>query len=185
MKRLVLDTETTGLYPNRHQVLTVGLIEVDVSADHLEFLSEAHIFIKHPEYNISSMAMQINNIDIESHNLKATPVKEAMKQIDNFMDNGSLWKTPLLGHNLHFDQRFLKFLFQEHDYKYPFSEEKDDTRYIWQRFGREGLIDNYTNAKLGTVADHFGIDYSQAHDALADCRITAEVFHRLLKMKSI
>ena len=185
MRRIVIDTETSGLRPNQHQILTIGMVLIDVAPKKLEFVDESHLFVKHKEYHLSKTAMRINGIDIQEHDKKGIFPKFACKSVNNFLDEHSLRKTPIVGHNVHFDKNFLKVLFQEEGLELPFHHEKEDTRYIWERLRRQGLISPDKNAKLGTIAEHFGVDYTKAHDALADCKITAQVYHKLLPMTKI
>jgi DNA polymerase III subunit epsilon len=182
MKRLVIDTETTGLYPETNQILSIGMVLVDVGQPELKFIQEKHILVKHDKYNISETAMQINNIDINEHQKIAVPVPNAIKEVHNFLNNLGLHRTTILGHNVQFDQRFISSMFEDHDHIYPFCPIKEDTRYIWEKLKREGKINPLKNARLGTLADHFGIDYSRAHDAVADCKITAQVYHKMLEL---
>jgi DNA polymerase III epsilon subunit-like protein len=183
MERLVIDTETGGLRPQEHSLLTVGMLLVDVTPKRLEFVDEAHVFVKHDEYNVSRMALAVNGIDLHEHNKIGVFADKACGQINSFVDKHVLYETPILGHNVHFDVGFISALFEGERLKYPFCRAKDDTRFIWQRFKREGRVSPFTNAKLGTIASHFDIDYSKAHDALEDCRITAKCFQGMLKMK--
>ena len=182
MEKLVIDTETTGLSPHSHQLLTLGMVLVDTDKPKLKFIQEKHILVKHDEYHISKTAMRINNINIEEHEKTALPIPKAILSVQDFIKELGLNKTPILGHNVHFDQRFITSLFNGQDEEYPFCPEKEDTRYIWQRLNREGKIYPSKNAKLGTIAEHFGIDYSKAHDAIADCKITAKVYHKMMRL---
>ena len=182
MEKLVIDTETTGLFPNSHQLLTLGMVLVDTDMPKLKFIQEKHIFVKHDEYNISGSAMKVNNIDIQEHEKIASPIPEAILEIQDFIQELGLNETPILGHNVHFDERFISALFNRQNREYPFCPAKEDTRYIWQRLNRQGKINPCKNAKLGTIADYFGIDYSKAHDAIADCKITAQVYHKMIRL---
>ena len=180
MEKLVIDTETTGLFPRSHQLLTLGMVLIDVDKPKLKFIQEKHILVKHNKYNISKTAMKINNIDIQKHEKTALPISKAILGIQDFIGELGLEKTIILGHNVHFDQRFIAELFNNHREEYPFHHDKEDTRYIWERLKRAGKVDSSKNAKLGTIAEHFGIDYSKAHNAIADCKITAKVYWKMM-----
>ena len=182
MEKLVIDTETTGLFPQSHQLLTLGMVLVETDKPKLKFIQERHILFKHDRYNISRTAMKINNINIEEHEKVAAPIPKAISQIQNFLEEFGLHKTPILGHNVHFDQRFITSLFNAQEKRYPFCQDKEDTRYIWQRLNRLGKINPCKNGKLGTIADHFRIDYSKAHNAIDDCKITAKCYHEMMKI---
>ena len=182
MKRLVIDTETSGLSADTHEMLTIGMLLIDVDKDKLDILEERHLLLKHDKYNLSRSAMHINNINIVEHDKHAIPIKKVIQEINNFIEEYDLKETITIGHNFHFDQRFIRTTFEKFGCSYPFSLEKEDTRYIWEGLKKKGIIDPCKNAKLGTLAEHFDIDYSKAHDALADCKVTAQVYHKMLKL---
>jgi len=182
MKRLVIDTETTGLSPRFNKTLTVGMLLIDVERKHLKILGENHIFIKHDNYNASRSALKVNGINLEEHDKIAILPCKACNQINNFIENNSLHETPLIGHNLHFDKGFLSALFDQGESFSKFHHQHEDTMYIWRNLQRQGNIPCGLRSNLQTVAEFFEIDYTKAHDALADCHITAQVYHNLLKV---
>lgn len=184
MERLVIDTETGGLSPQAHSLLTVGMLLVDVTPKSLNFIDEAHVFVKHDEYNVGRTALAINGINLHEHSKIGVYSDKACGQINSFVDKHVLYETPILGHNVHFDVSFISALFEGERLKYPFCGMREDTMWIWRNFKKRGLVSPFANAKLGTIANHFDIDYSKAHDALADCKITAKVFQKLLNMDS-
>ena len=179
MKRLVIDTETTGLSPNFNKTLTIGLLLIDVEKDFLNILDSNHIFVKHKNYRATKEAMAVNKIDIEQHNLHAVPPKKACNQINTFIEKNILHETPLVGHNIAFDRGFLNALFDQGGSFHKLHHKHEDTMWMWRNLQRENKVP-YGRSNLQTVAGHFGIDYERAHDALADCHITAQVYHKLL-----
>lgn len=182
MRLLVIDTETSGLFPSKYQMLTLGMVLIEVDSDGLGILEERHIPFGYEVYNISRSAMRVNGIDIEEHKRVAVPVEVAIGQVHDFLDEFDLRGVPILGHNVNFDERFIRSTFEGYGSVYPFHEERVDTLYIWRKLKRDGKIDQEYNSKLGTLAEYFGIDYSKAHDALEDCRITARVYFEILKI---
>jgi len=180
MKRLVIDTETTGLSPRFHKTLTVGLLLIDVEKTHLNILDQNHIFIKHDHYNASPGAMSVNKIDLIQHNQIAIPPTKACNQINEFIEKNILQETPLIGHNISFDKNFLSSLFGQADTLSKFHHEHEDTMWMWRNLQKNDLVPK-GRSNLETVAGHFGIDYERAHDALADCQITAQIYHEMIK----
>ena len=183
MNRLIIDTETTGLSPNFNKTLTVGLLLIDVEKTHLNILDQGHIFVKHDNYNSNREAMKVNKIDIEQHDLLAVHPQKACDQINSFVKKNSIHQTPIVGHNIGFDKGFLSALFQQGETDSLIHTESEDTMQIWRGLQKQDVIPSHLRATLGTLADHFNIDYTKAHDALADCHITAKVYHNLLKLK--
>ncbi|MDH3353413.1 MAG: 3'-5' exonuclease [Nanoarchaeota archaeon] len=182
MKRLVIDTETTGLSPRFNKTLTVGMLLIDVEKNFLKILDENHIFIKHDNYNATKGAMAVNKIDLAQHNLHAVPPKKACIQINSFIEKNSLHETPLVGHNLHFDKGFLNALFDQGESFSKFHHQSEDTMFIWRNHQKLGNVPFGLRSSLQEVANFFNLDYARAHDALADCHITAKVYHNMLKL---
>lgn len=183
MQRLIIDTETTGLSPRFNKTLTVGLLLIDTSSPELEVIDSAHVFVKHDRYNSNAQAMKVNKIDIEAHNKYAVHPQEACEQINTFIENNGAHQIPIIGHNIGFDKGFLRALFEQGETESLISEESDDTMRIWRNLQKEEIIPSHLRATLGHLATHFDIDYTKAHDALADCHITAQVYHKMLKLQ--
>lgn len=182
MKRLVLDTETTGFYPDRHKVLTVGMMLIDVTEEFLDILDSSHILIKHNNYNADPDSLAVNKIDLIKHHEVALEPSIACREINSFIGKNILQTTPILGHNINFDRGFLGILFERANVIPWFHNEFEDTMLMWNFLKKRGVIPYNLRANLGTVAEFFGVDYSKAHDALVDCHITAQVYHNLLKL---
>ncbi len=183
MKRLVIDTETTGLSPHHNKILTVGMLLIDVTNKHLDILDKNHIFIKHENYNANPDSLKVNKIDLDKHHEIAVHPQIACEQINTFVEKNTLHETPLLGHNIQFDKGFLSSLFSQGDSISSLHHESIDTMYLWRRLQSLGSIPTHLRATLQSLAGFFEVDYSKAHDALADCHITAKVYHKMLGIK--
>jgi len=177
----VIDTETTGLSPRFNKTLTVGLLLIDVEKNFLNILDESHTFIKHNNYNATAGAMSVNKINLIQHNQIAVPPATACNQINTFIEKNTLHEIPLVGHNIAFDRGFLNALFDQGDALSKFHHEHEDTMWIWRNLQKENKVP-IGRSDLCTVSGHFGIDYERAHDALADCKITAQVYHEMMKL---
>ena len=182
MLRLVVDTETTGLSPRFNKTLTVGMLLVDVEKDFLKTVAEDHIFVKHDVYNSNRSALKVNGINIAEHDKIAVEPKIACNQINSFVEKHDLRDTLLVGHNFHFDRGFLNALFDQGESLSKLNSEHEDTMRIWRNLKKEGSIPFDLRSNLGTIANYFDIDYTKAHDALAECKITARVYHQLLRV---
>lgn len=182
MIKLFIDTETSGLSPSLHKTLTVGLLAADIEENYIDILGKRHIPIRHNNYNANPFALRINKINLENHHKLAIEPKKACANINSFLKENSLLKTPLVGHNISFDRNFVNALFLQGKTTCQLHSEQEDTRTIWKNLQYSGKIPSELRAKLGTIADYFKIDYSKAHDALADCHITAKVYQQMLKI---
>jgi len=184
MERLVIDTETTGFSPRFNKVLTVGMLLIDIEKDFLNILDQTHIFVKHNNYNATPMAMAVNKIDIEKHNVSAISPTLACNEINLFVEKNHLHNTTLLGHNLHFDIGFLNSLFDKQKTIPKFSNQSEDTMYIWRNLQKKKKVPSDIKSSLKSISDFLHVDYTNSHDALGDCKITAEVYHKILKLSN-
>jgi len=182
MKKLVIDTETTGLSPHHNKILTVGLLLIQTNQEQLKIIDQDHIFIKHKSGFINPSALRVNKINIWEHNKTAIPPQIACNTINSFIQKNNLQSTALLGHNFHFDKRFLSELFSQSNCVPKLHTEHEDTLVLWRKLQRQRKVPIHLRGNLATVANYFDIDYTKAHDALADCHITAQVYHKMLQI---
>lgn len=184
MRGLIIDTETTGLSHNYNQVLTVGMLLAEIEDD-LDFIDSKHIKIKYDKYNVSGIALKINKINLKVHHKIGINPKKACSEINNFILDNKINKfknIPLIGHNISFDMRFLRELYKRERKEFLLDMETIDTRQLWINLKNKGIIPNNLRGNLRTLAEHFNVDYTQAHDALEDCKITAQVFHKIINL---
>ncbi len=182
MRHLVIDCETTGLSHCNNQVLTVGLLDAEITKNKLKINESDHVLIKHKNYNVSPMAIKINKIDLKEHHKNALPLKKACKSINNFITNNKLNEVPVLGHNLGFDFRFLAAMSEKAKTELEMSWNPVDTMQIWRTLRAEGKVPYNSKSNLKTLSKYFQLDYTKAHHALHDCVITSKVYHNLLKI---
>lgn len=179
-KLLVCDTETGGLNPEKHSLLTIGMVFVMFKNKRAEIIEELHIPIKHEKYIIEKQAQEVNLIKVEEHDKIALPIGEAKKKIHEFMTKHKLFDTIICGQNIGFDIGFLKQLYTEKEY--PFHYHNVDTKAIWCYLKLQEKIPYGLGNSLKEMANYFEIDYSNAHNAIADCKITIQVLEKMLKL---
>lgn len=113
---VVVDTETGGLDPKEHSLLSIGLVILDVYNTTVEVGNTLEVILKHDTYKVTGEALNVNKINILEHHNKAVSPDEALNQIVKFLvDNGFNQdnKATLAGHNVKFDIGFLRKLFNE------------------------------------------------------------------------
>jgi len=172
--KAILDIETGGFSITKNGICEIGILIIN---DAFETVEERSFIIQpytRPDseelVSYKEDAMSVNGISMEEieNGEIVTLVCEALCKM--LMDHRV--KT-LIGHNLRkFDFPRLEYLidrFTQHD----FSFEIEDTLELC----RENL--NLSCNKLGSICDHFGIDNSNSHRALGDCKATLEVYKRL------
>ena len=181
---VVIDTETTGLYPSKSEI-------VEISAIRFRYWKPVEKFstLCSAKKGISEDAARINGITAEM--VEGKPLfGQVAASLQDFIG-----KDNLIGHNLEFD---LKFIVK---YGVDLAAEKRkyfDTLDIAQRtikkqkqkwdkelcsyFPAEGDY-GIENHKLDTLCRWYGIAHPDAHRALADCYATALVFEKLVDEK--
>lgn len=177
-KIVVLDTETSGLDPQKHSLLQVGIMVCENGV----VLEKKRINIVHDTYHVAARAMEINKIDLATHT-GSTPA-EAVKEIAEFIQKHFDKPAQVLGHNVAFDVAFLKELFKgtNVDYEKIFSYRLLDTSSFARVLEFVGIIDR--GGSLGQLAKKFGIpvEESDLHDALVDCEVTYKLLIEMAKL---
>ena len=111
-KLLVIDTETGGIDPDRHSLLSIAAV---VWADG-RIESEIQILVGEADVTVTARALEINRIDLVEHARGAVPPAEALSRLLEFvaehfrleLESGE--QVVLVGHNVAFDVGFLKRL---------------------------------------------------------------------------
>jgi DNA polymerase III epsilon subunit-like protein len=178
---LVIDTETGGLDPQRHSLLSVGLVLWESGT----LGAEDEFYVREPEIHCDPEAMAVNGLDVHFLESVGLVPQDAVERLENFLDrNFPVSRQPVLvaGHNVAFDVAFVRRLYRLAGRPGPrFSHRLLDTAGILRFLaiaGRlpDGVIDSSSAFK------HFGIDFGseKRHSALADARATAKLLTRLI-----
>ncbi len=187
MKLLFLDTETTGLDPEKHAVIQIsGIVEIDGEVKE-EFDLRCKPF--HGEM-VSKEALAVNGITMAQLMAFDDPDKTHRRfytLLDKYCNRyDKKTKFTMVGQNPKFDYDFLNKWFRKNGDIY------------WYSYVDYHLIDliaatalmslagrlKVENMKLATVAAALGIEH-QAHDALGDIRATRAAFHKYIDMARI
>lgn len=183
-----IDTETTGLDPKVNDVIQVAIIPLgaDLKPNKKIMPFNMHIKPMHPE-NISSHALRVNKKNIMEIISKGIDAFQAADLLDEWFERlhlGAKKRIIPVGHNYVFDMGFLKEWLGELNYEHLFHYHYRDTMRVALYLNDRAISSNsfppYHNVSLTSMANRLGIDTSNAHDALEDCVITAEVYRRLV-----
>ncbi len=128
-----IDTETGGIIPEKHSLLSIGLVVWDKTQG---IIGTKEFFIKNEEYIVTAESKKINKFNIEEHEQKAKPGKIVIKEMLNFLflyfkkDERII----LVGHNVQFDINFLKQFMKKENRSYNeyFSHRSIDTYSIYK-----------------------------------------------------
>ena len=181
MKILYIDTETTGLDPVKNGILQIsGIVEINN-----EQVEKFDIKIKPFETDeINPKSLDICKISLEDIKGFTSP-EEGFKQLLEIFDRhvnryDKNDKFVFCAYNADFDIGFLKEFFIKNGDKYFFAYVKyiKDPFQVVKYLAASRLIDAKNN-KLGTICEYFGIEFKNAHDAMADVIAVMELSKRL------
>jgi DNA polymerase III epsilon subunit-like protein len=181
---LFLDTETGGLDPHSHSLLSLGLVVGDAAGvqDSLEIL------VKHEPYVVSAGGMKVNRIDLVRHSETALEPALALKVLEVFLGHHFPHRCQpiiLAGHNVGFDQAFLKtFLASQGQPLEPrFSHRVVDTHSIAAALRDAGQLPG-TELSSSALFAHFAIEppAEQRHTALGDALATFALYWKLVEL---
>ena len=180
-KLLFLDTETTGLDPDKN-----GVIQVAMIAGNDEFnvkLNPLSLGVK-----VDKEALKINGIKKKhikkrmNHELAFGKMIEWLDERVNKYDKTD--KFVVVGYNVKFDVEMLHGWARREEFEYMGSyidwrvidvlTLARTAHYLGQLPGEP------ENFKLGTICELYGID-GATHDALEDIRATKELFNKIIK----
>lgn len=161
---IVIDIETTGL-SNDDEIIEISAIKYIAG----QYSSEFQTLVK-PGKSIPKEATKIHGItDLMVKDAKN--ISEVMPGLFDFLKDGSF---PIVIHNAGFD---LKFLLRDmRKLGYTLQNKVICTLKMAKR-----ELPNLKNKKLETIAKHFNIQTEGHHRAYADCKITGEIFIKLIE----
>lgn len=166
-----IDIETTGLDPERHEIIEVAAVRVDPrTLAELEDLSVQVRPRRPDDADPTALALVGYSPDAWTD---AVDLADALARIKPLLDGAVL-----AGHNVAFDRSFLSRAWAEAGSR---PDDLDhhllDTATLAWPLLVAGAVDSLS---LGPVCAALGIDREQEHRALADARASLEVARRLL-----
>ena len=174
-----IDTETTGLNPDRHEVIEfaciiVRQIERPGRGPETEIVEEFEIKIK-PEHieNAEETALRINGYTEEDW-IFAIDAKNAWEHIAKKVAGCNM-----VSHNITFDHAFVTKSFEKYNVENTFHFHKIDT--ISMAFARLYDRPDVQKFSLRALCDFFKVENSKAHTALADTRALYEVYKKMMQ----
>ena len=175
----IIDTETTGLDPERCEIIQFAGVKV---CDGLILDDRINVKIK-PQHieTASSTALRINGYT-EKGWADADSPEEAALTITDWLtgDEGGIGYPPdfkriLVGHNIRFDYRFLRPFLEEYERAIPFSKicTKDLSMALLSSYGLERF-------RLSDCCSFMGVVNAKPHDAMSDALACADLLLQLL-----
>ena len=93
MKLLFIDTETGGINEKENSLLSIALI----CWENKKILDKTEFFIKEKEYNVTEIAMKINQLDLEIIKKIGLEKQEVVEKINEFIKKNFNNEKALLG----------------------------------------------------------------------------------------
>ena len=156
---VVLDIETTGLSPNRDEIIELSALWIRND----EIVEEFNRLVK-PAGEISVFISNLTGITPEMV-ADAPDISTAIREFDDFCA-GKI----ILGHNIKFDIGFIDYNLRKY-HGLAFSNDYIDSLRITRI-----LLPHLSNKKLGTLANFFGFNTDGMHRGLKDCKVTFMCF---------
>ncbi|MBI3627103.1 3'-5' exonuclease [Candidatus Uhrbacteria bacterium] len=166
---VILDTETTGLNPAQGDAL------VEIAGQRVRGTQVIDQFCQviNPGIPCTNGAASVHGMTEEYIFVHGKPLREVIPAFIKFCDQATL-----VGHNIiKFDLEFINNHLRQLGLQ-PMTNPVIDTLHL----ARKKL--NLPSYKLGDVASHYKVSYSNAHRALRDVEITREIFYHLAGFKN-
>jgi len=176
---LFIDTETGGIDPHKHSLLSIGLV---IWSD-FEIVDSLELLINDGMLNVTPKALDVNKIDLEEHKKNSISPKKAAREILIFLKKNfdKNQKITLAGHNVNFDVNFFRVFLSKNniDFNSYFSHRFVDTSSILYYLYLTGKIKSKAISSQEAF-DLFGIHVATRHTAVGDATATANLFTTLL-----
>lgn len=178
---LFVDTETGGLDPARHSLLSLGMVVWENGK-----IGEAvELLVNDGKLSATAEALSINGIVLERHRHQALSPQMAMEELLRFINNQfpHQRKITLAGHNVHFDVNFLVRFFSQNNKEFSsyFSHRMIDTSSILNYLYLSGRLKHRAISSDEAFA-LFEIRVDGRHTALGDAIATAQLFSKLVDL---
>lgn len=179
---LVLDTETGGLSPREHSLLTIAGVAWTPTTQPRPLFS---LMIREEPMVVQKEAMEINRIDLRVVEQQGLTPGEAVDAIRYALDQQfgtNREPVTLAGHNIGFDVGFLQRLYRlgKGDYYQDFARRTLDTATIFAFFMASGLVpQGKANGDRMFASMGIPLDQQHRHTALGDAWATALSLSRM------
>lgn len=187
MKLVVIDTETGGLDPAVHSLLSVGMWTIDTVRGTID--NPLYFLVKEPLIVTTPYAMGINGLDLGDISREGLRPKEALEKVREYCKAieeprpDTILKKPIpVGHNVGFDIGFLNRLVSVSgdDGTLPFHYRTIDVPSILITMYLAGILPKDISSSQKAL-EYFGMKRGKVHNALHDAECTGKVYLEILK----
>ncbi|HTP01297.1 MAG TPA: 3'-5' exonuclease [Anaerolineales bacterium] len=168
-----VDVETAGPYPERYSLLSIGacLVEDPTHGFYIE--------LKPATLQVDESALRASRLSVERLSREGIAPAPAMRQFGEWIRRvAPSGQRPLMvGFNAPFDWSFTNHYFLEYLGENPFGHSAIDIKAFYM--GLTGCP--WEETSMLYLSAQFLKGQRLPHDALADARLQADLFHKLLK----
>lgn len=181
-----VDVETTGFYPDLHEIIEIGAVVVTPDLS----MELGHVSLRVLPTSLqhaTEEALRINGYDPELWDETGLELDDALSHLARMVTaprgparaESDLAGAPMMaGQNIGFDERFLRRAFEKSDRAWPFHTHRtfDLIGLCWPLYARGDV----SSMSLDSLCAHFGIERPPVHRALADARAALEVARQMM-----
>lgn len=190
----VIDTETTGLDPRKHDIIQICVMPIDTNFRPLKKLYGKNILPfaiwmkpRFPE-NVQKQALSVNGIDLDWLMANGIDHYRAQTMFDQWFDLLELGynkKITPLGHNYQFDKGFITEWLGPTAYDNAFHCHYRDSMVTAlamndAAFHRKEPVP-FSKVALSYLANKLSVPADRGHDAVQDCLVTTEVYRKMIQ----
>lgn len=166
--KVFVDTETSGLDPKHHSILSVCLGNKDIGYKTFHIRPD-------PDMIIDPKAMEVNNIDLDGlWEDQSIAFLEYLQEM--VAEHGQLEP---IGHNYMFDIGFIQQVLGRRGYEKFFSRRYLDTMIIAKFLSEVGMVKSESYS-LAHLCESFEIENEEAHTAEGDVKATEKLYEALI-----
>lgn len=161
----VIDVETTGLSPRYCSIIEIGMVKVK----NLQ-ITETYSSLVNPQRDIPYYITQLTGIT-DKDVYEAPMFEDIALKVSGFIGSSIM-----AGHNFSFDASFLR-----KEFEYAGIEKPDSHALCTLKLARR-MYPMLRSKSLGNICNHLGVRNMNAHRALDDAKVTAEILIRMIRI---
>lgn len=164
---VVLDVETTGLNIAHDRMIEVAAIRVEEGQEVSRYSSLVHCD------SLPETIVELTGITSDKLKNEGKPIEQVLKELLGFIGD-----TRIVSHNASFDWRFLQQACKQNNILPGHPHITDTLNLARQK------VDEVEDYKLLTLSKHFHFAILEPHRALADCRLTHQLYEMLKRIEA-
>lgn len=182
-----VDVETTGLDPIESELIQIAILPLyrDFTVD--ESREPFCIRVKAFDPTDRDGAFAVNGLDASEGMDHYESIEAFIAWYERLQAQSPFYKIQPLGQNYTFDLQFIrKWLGGLKQYSQFFGRNYNDSKVLANSINdiymAHGLNEPFIYSSLAALAERFGIENDEHHDAMNDAKVTAHIYRALLQI---